>query len=75
LRYINKFLENKDIIENDSTFKIHFYAYTSQIYKLLNQIDKAVELLDEGLKLKEFYPDFHYLKYEIYKEKRKRRKQ
>lgn len=70
LRYINKFLENKDIIENDSTFKIHFYAYASQIYKRLNQTDKAIELLDEGLKLKEFYPDFHYLKYEIYKKKK-----
>jgi glycosyltransferase involved in cell wall biosynthesis len=74
LRYINKFLENKDIIENDSTFKIHFYAYASQIYKRLNDKDKAIELLDEGLKLKELYPDFHYLKYEIYKEKKEMEK-
>jgi glycosyltransferase involved in cell wall biosynthesis len=74
LRYINKFLENKDIVENDSTFKIHFYVYASQIYKRLNQTDKAIELIDEGLKLKEFYPDFHYLKYEIYKEKKEKEK-
>jgi glycosyltransferase involved in cell wall biosynthesis len=74
LRYINKFLENKDIIEDGSTFKIHFYSYASQIYKRLNKIDKALELIDEGLKLKEFYPDFHYLKYEIYKEKKEKEK-
>jgi glycosyltransferase involved in cell wall biosynthesis len=74
LRYINKFLENKDIFEYDSKFKIHFYAYASQIYKRLNETDKAIELLDEGLKLQELYPDFHYLKYEIYKEKKEMEK-
>jgi glycosyltransferase involved in cell wall biosynthesis len=74
LRYINKFLENKDIFENDSRFKIHFYVYASQIYRRLNETDKAIELLDEGLKLQEFYPDFHYLKYEIYKEKKEMEK-
>jgi glycosyltransferase involved in cell wall biosynthesis len=74
LRYINKFLENKDIIKNDSMFKIHFYVYASQIYKRLNETDKAIELLDEGLKLQELYSDFHYLKYEIYKEKKEAEK-
>lgn len=74
LRYINKFLENKDIFEYDSKFKIHFYAYASQIYKRLNETDKAIELLDEGLKLQELYPDFHYLKYEIYKDKKEMEK-
>jgi glycosyltransferase involved in cell wall biosynthesis len=74
LRYLIKFLENKDIFENDNKFKIHFYVYASQIYIRLNETDKAIELLDEGLKLQELYPDFHYLKYEINKEKKETEK-
>jgi glycosyltransferase involved in cell wall biosynthesis len=74
LKYVNKFLENKDIFECYSKFKIHFYVYASQIYRRLNKTDQAIELLDEGLKLQEFYPDFHYLKYEIYKEKKETEK-
>ncbi len=70
LRYIKKFKQGLNTIPNESTFKRHFYVYAAKIYIYLNQLDKALETIEEGLKLSPMYPDFHYLNYEIFKEKK-----
>ncbi|WP_028950559.1 tetratricopeptide repeat-containing glycosyltransferase family 2 protein [Sulfurihydrogenibium subterraneum] len=66
IRYIKKFLNYKDNIPNISTFKKHFYVYAIRVYISLEDYQEAKKLLDEALKIDEFYPDYHYLFYTVY---------
>ncbi len=70
LRYIEKFKKGLNLMSDESTFKKHFYVYATKVYINLNELDRALETIEEGLKLSSSYPDFHYLKYEIFKNKK-----
>lgn len=65
IKYIEKFRELSNVIPDNSIFQKHFYVYASSIYRALNNLDHAMEILEEGLKLNSDYPDLIYIKGEI----------
>jgi glycosyltransferase involved in cell wall biosynthesis len=74
LRYIKKFLEYSDNMDNKSTFKKHFFVYAGRVYYELKEYEKALELLEKAIKIDECYPDYNYLLYLIYRTKNEEEK-
>ncbi|MGB9767199.1 MAG: tetratricopeptide repeat-containing glycosyltransferase family 2 protein [Sulfurihydrogenibium sp.] len=70
LRHISSFLNYADNIPNTSTFKKHFYVYAGRIFAQLEKDDEAVEILEKALNIDQFYPDYNYLLFVIYKNKK-----
>lgn len=66
IRYIDKFEKIKDLFPGNSIFLKHFYVYSSSIYRNLGEFEKALDFVEEGLRLDKDYPDLLYLKGDIF---------
>ncbi|MCX7911200.1 MAG: glycosyltransferase [Endomicrobia bacterium] len=71
-KYIEKFYKLKDKLSDRSIFIFlkHFFVYAASVYKNLNNLERAIFFVEEGLKIDPNYPDILYNKAEIYEIKK-----